>query len=84
MRADFRPCDNPAYISLTVYETSIGFSYNVGKVAAGPHRWTVSVNAHACHGSYGPTAPLSPLGVPCDTVPVVRARARTRVRASLA
>jgi len=35
VRADFRPCDDPAYISLTVYETSIGFSYDVGKVAAG-------------------------------------------------
>ena len=38
VRAEFRPCDLPAYISLTVYETSIGFSYNVGKIAAGPHR----------------------------------------------
>jgi len=35
VRAEFRPCDSPAYISLTVYESKIGFSYNVGKIAAG-------------------------------------------------
>jgi hypothetical protein len=35
VKAEFLPCATEAHISLTIYETAIGFSYNVGSIGAG-------------------------------------------------